>query len=81
MVQLLRSFSLFYRELMEEREAHSMRTSEQVHILPEQFSKCSSVLLEIWNDDTTREVYERRRYNFMKKQFLNQIILKFSFFT
>lgn len=47
---------------MEEREREAFRINSPIHILPHQMIQCSQIILDIWNDDTIREVYQRRRF-------------------
>jgi len=58
---IVQQFSVIYRQLMEDREEEAKRLNTKIHILPQQFSQCSEILVEIWNDDAIREVFDRRR--------------------
>ena len=47
---------------MDDREQQSVRlNNKQIHITPEQFKQCVYLVIEISNDDSIRETYERRR--------------------
>lgn len=62
MINILKNFLTIYKQLMDDRELQSIRISnKQVHIKPEQFKQCIYLVIEIWNDDSIRETYERRR--------------------
>ena len=62
MIQTVKDFSKNYSELMEERERESFRLNSPIHILPHQMIQCTQIILDIWNDDAIKEVYERRRF-------------------
>ncbi len=58
---IVQQFSVIYRQLMEDREEEAKRLNTKIHILPHQFCQCRDLLVEIWNDDAIREVFDRRR--------------------
>lgn len=58
---ILQSFSILYKQLMEDREVEENRLNTKIHIFPQQFSQISQLIIDIWNDDSIREAYDRRR--------------------
>jgi guanine nucleotide-binding protein subunit alpha-12 len=63
MINILKNFLTIYKQLMDDRESESIRInhSKFIHILPDQFRQCVYLIIEIWNDDSIRETFERRR--------------------
>ena len=62
MRQVLVQFGAIYKKLIDERLDEQIRFNKVIHLTPENFSpRLVSLILELWNDDSIREAFERRR--------------------
>jgi guanine nucleotide-binding protein subunit alpha-12 len=61
MKNVLQNFSIVYRQLMDQRELEIKNSKKRIEITPEQFSNVIDLVIQIWNDNSIREAYDRRR--------------------
>lgn len=62
MKEVLNEFLVHYKYLMEDRLRESMRLNKTINITPDKFNgRLKYLIIQIWNDDSIREAYDRRR--------------------